>query len=63
MPHQENLFGSSRVDEIRKKVKELDGMINKAMKHKEFAKAKSFTEEQERLIQILVAGPDDHMTG
>ena len=59
MHHQGNLFGTSRVEEIRKKIKELDILINKAMKSKEYAQAKSLTEEQERLIQILVSGNED----
>jgi len=55
---QEDLFGQSRGQTLRFRVKELDSLISKAMKTKNFSEAKRLTELQEKIIQELVAKGD-----
>jgi uncharacterized membrane protein (DUF106 family) len=51
---QEELFGADKTQELKNTIKELDSAIAKALKAKDFAKAKSLTEQQSRLLQELV---------
>jgi hypothetical protein len=51
---QEELFGASKVKDLTRKVKELDSEIAKAMKKKDFAGAKSLTDQQSKLLKELV---------
>ena len=51
---QEELFGASRVKDLTRKVKELDPEIAAAMKKKDFARAKSLTDQQSNLLKELV---------
>jgi hypothetical protein len=51
---QEELFGESKVKELTRKVKELDSGIAGAMKKKDFARAKSLTDQQSNLLKELV---------
>lgn len=51
---QGDLFATSRIQELRERIRELDGLITRALKSKDYAKAKAFTRDQETLIQELV---------
>jgi hypothetical protein len=51
---QGELFGLSEVEHVRQQIRELDSLIAKAVKQKEFLKAKELTEKQEALLQKLV---------
>jgi hypothetical protein len=51
---QEELFGASKEKELTARVKELDSEIARAMKKKDFTKAKSLTDQQSRLLKELV---------
>jgi len=51
---QEDLFESSRSLELRRQIQELDRLIAREMKKKQFEKAKELTQKQESLIQELV---------
>ena len=52
---QEDLFESSEVQEMQRKVRELDNLIAKAMKTKHYDDAKALTAQQEELLQKLMA--------
>ena len=52
---QSNLFGESKTKELQHKVKDLDLQIARALKNKEFQKAKELTKQQETFIQELVS--------
>jgi len=52
---QSNLFGESKTKELQHMVKDLDAQIAKALKNKEFQKAKELTIKQEDCIQELVS--------
>ncbi len=51
---QGELFGRSDAENARLQIRELDALISKAMKQKEFLKAKELTEKQEKLLQKMV---------
>ena len=51
---QGDLFETSKIKEMQERVKELDRLISNAMKKKQYKDAKSYTDEQEKLIQKLV---------
>jgi uncharacterized membrane protein (DUF106 family) len=51
---QEELFGASKINELRRDVKELDGEITKALKKKDYAKAKSLTDRQSQMLKELL---------
>jgi hypothetical protein len=51
---QEDLFGYSRAEELRRRVKELDDLIATSMKKNDYSKARELTKEQEKIIQELV---------
>ena len=51
---QRNLFGETKTKELQHQVKELDAEINKALKYKDYQKAKELTLKQEKFIQKLV---------
>ena len=51
---QEDLFESSKSQELRQRVKELDLLISKALKQDDYDRAKEYTEQQKRFIQELV---------
>jgi hypothetical protein len=51
---QGELFGLSEAEHVRQQIKELDALIARALKQKEFLKAKELTEKQELLLQKLV---------
>jgi len=55
---QEELFGLSETENARQQIRELDRLISKAVKQKEYAKAKDLTERQEMLLQHLVEKKD-----
>ena len=52
---QEDLFDVSKPQSLRRRIRELDRLIAKAMKRNDYEQAKSLTEEQKRFIQELVA--------
>lgn len=51
---QEELFGASREKELTRGVKELDSEIARAMKKKDFTRAKSLTDQQSALLKELI---------
>lgn len=51
---QENLFESSRDQELQRRVKELDVLIARELKKNNYDRAKTLTEQQKRCIQELV---------
>lgn len=51
---QEDLFESSRVPELRRRVRELDTLISRALKQANYERAKELTEQQKAIIQELV---------
>jgi hypothetical protein len=51
---QEDLFTTSKSQELRNRVKELDGLISRALKRNEYECARTLTEQQEKLIHELV---------
>jgi len=51
---QEDLFESSRVPELRRRVRELDTLISRALKQANYDRAKELTEQQKTIIQELV---------
>jgi len=51
---QEDLFESSRVPELRRRVRELDTLISRALKQANYDRAKELTEQQKAIIQELV---------
>ena len=51
---QGDLFGSSKADELRRQVRELDSSIAKALKVNDYPKAKELTKQQKKCIQELV---------
>lgn len=52
--HQEDLFDSLKPQELRRRIRTIDIEIKEALKKNAYDRAKSLTEEQERLIQELV---------
>jgi hypothetical protein len=53
---QDDLFGTPKTAELRYQIKGLDDGIAKAMKQGDYEKARSLTEEQQRLLQNMVEG-------
>ena len=51
---QQELFGTGRIQGLKRKVKELDGAISKALKQKDFAKAKDLTDQQSKILKELL---------
>lgn len=51
---QGDLFDTPKPQELRRRVRELDSMIAKALKKNEYETAKSLTDQQKELIQQLV---------
>jgi len=51
---QEDLFESSRFQELRRRVRELDLLIARALKKSDYDQAKEFTDQQAKIIQELV---------
>ncbi len=51
---QEELFGTDKAQYLKQRVKELDADIAKAMKGKDFAKAKRLTDQQSGMLQELL---------
>ena len=51
---QEDLFGSSRVQNLQQQVKELGVSIDQALKKNNYQEAKELTAKQESLINELV---------
>lgn len=51
---QENLFESSRDQELQRRVKELDVLIARELKKNNYDRAKTLTEQQKICIQELV---------
>jgi hypothetical protein len=51
---QEELFGSSKVQNLKRKVKELDAEIGTAVRKKDFTKAKTLTAQQSNLLKELI---------
>ena len=51
---QEDLFDVSKPQTLRRRIRELDVLIAKAMKWNDYEQAKSLTEEQKGFIQELV---------
>ncbi len=51
---QEELFGLSKMENIKQQIRDLDRLISKALKQKEYAKARDLTEKQELLLQQMV---------
>jgi len=52
---QEDLFESSRLQELRRRVKELDLLIARALRKSDYVRAKELTNQQSKVIQELVA--------
>ncbi|HHS12522.1 MAG TPA: hypothetical protein ENN03_02005 [bacterium] len=52
---QGDLFGMEPLKALRQKIHDLDGSISKALKSRDYSKAKQLTEEQEKLLKELVA--------
>jgi len=52
--NQGDLFGTNKIKELKERVKELDDLISQAVKKNQYQDAKSFTEEQKKIIQELV---------
>jgi len=52
---QEDLFESSEVQEMQRRIRELDNLIARAMKTKQYDEAKALTAQQEDLLQKLMA--------
>jgi hypothetical protein len=51
---QEELFGSDKSFELRRRVKELDAAISKALRAKDFARAKQLTDQQSNALKELI---------
>jgi uncharacterized membrane protein (DUF106 family) len=51
---QEELFGASRIQNLKRRVKELDSEISRAMKKKDFAGAKKLTDQQSGLLKEML---------
>ncbi len=51
---QEDLFESPGPKELRRRVKELDELIARALKENDYEKARELTGQQEAIIQELV---------
>lgn len=51
---QKDLFESSRVPELRRRVRELDTLISRALKQANYDQAKELTAQQKAIIQELV---------
>jgi hypothetical protein len=51
---QQELFDASSSEKIRHRVKELDVEIEKAMKRKDFTRARSLTDQQSGLLKELL---------
>jgi hypothetical protein len=51
---QQELFDGSSADKIRRRVKELDAEIEKALKRKDFVRARSLTDQQSGLLRELL---------
>jgi len=56
---QSDLFGQSEPDAMRQRVKELDELIKKSIKNKDFTTAKAMADEQAGLIRQLVEKESD----
>jgi hypothetical protein len=51
---QQELFDGSSAEKIRRRVKELDAEIEKALKRKDFIRARSLTDQQSGLLKELL---------
>ena len=51
---QKELFGSSRIQELQERIRELDISIAEALKNNRYDKAKVMSDEQKGMIQELV---------
>ena len=59
---QEDLFGLSKPQALRRRVRELDRQIALALKNADYVRAKSLNEQQEHLIKELVTLGDEAFT-
>ena len=53
---QENLFGLSEIEELKRCIKELDQQISRALKTGDYSTAKILTDQQAELLQKILNG-------
>ena len=51
---QENLFGLPELETLKRRIKELDLQISKALKQNDYTRAKQLTDQQAELLQAMV---------
>ncbi|MBN2105131.1 hypothetical protein JW835_13915 [bacterium] len=51
---QEDLFGLSELDTLKRQIKEMDQQISHALKANDYTEAKKLTDQQAELLQALV---------
>ncbi len=55
---QEDLFGLSEVESLKRKIKELDRQITRALKENDYTTARKLTSQQAELLQAMVEKGD-----
>ncbi|GEM_PF-817798 len=60
--YQQDLFGVSKSSALKERVRELDRLIKRALRKKNFESANEFIREQERIIRELVDIGDKEIT-
>ena len=51
---QENLFGLTEIEALKRRIKELDQQISRALKKGDYANAKNLTDRQAELLQKIL---------
>ncbi|MBN1783257.1 hypothetical protein JW948_19135 [bacterium] len=51
---QESLFGTSEMEGLRHRIKDMDAQISHALKNNDYAKAKKLTDQQAELLQAML---------
>jgi uncharacterized membrane protein (DUF106 family) len=57
---QENLFGLTEIQALKRRIKELDQQISSALKKGDYAGAKSLTDRQAELLQKILEEGEGH---
>jgi len=56
--NQEDLFGLSELEALKRQIKEMDQQISRALKSNNYTKAKELTERQAQLLQAMLENGD-----
>jgi uncharacterized membrane protein (DUF106 family) len=58
---QENLFGLTEIEALKRRIKELDQQISSALKKGDYTNAKNLTDRQAELLQKVLENGEEHL--